>query len=306
MSARGRPSAPGMMRHGPPPGVGASAGQRPLEPLPLELAEKEVIAQVAEIERLVMENRRLAASQGAMRQDLVSAREEIQRLRAHIRSTQTESDIQIRVLLDKTAKMESDIRAGDTIKKDLQQAHKEVQSLVAARQDLTMKIQQAGQELEKCRFDIKRIPDMLSELDSMRLEHQRLRSAFEHEKRINLDLVEHLQAMERNLVGMDKEVERLRAEVVNAEKRLQGPYGGAYPNADHQYPPPIHGNGPYYDPYGRAHIQGGMSAPLEVMGPHGNANGPSAPLGPIGGPPVSSAVPPVAWGGAYDPNGAQK
>ena len=48
------------------------------------------------------------------------------------------------------------------------------------------------------------------------------RSAFEHEKRINLDLVEHLQAMERNLVGMDKEVERLRAEVVNAEKRLQG------------------------------------------------------------------------------------
>jgi len=46
-------------------------------------------------------------------------------------------------------------------------------------------------------------------------------SAFEHEKRINLDLVEHLQAMERNLVGMGKEVERLRAEVLNAEKRLQ-------------------------------------------------------------------------------------
>ena len=87
---------------------------------------------------------------------------------------------------------------------------------------------------------------------------------------------------------------------------IPGPYGGAYPNADPQYPPLIQGNGPYYDPYGRAHIQGGMSAPLEVMGPHGNANGPSPPLGPIGGPPVSSAMAPIAWGGAYDPNGAQK
>lgn len=291
-----------MMRHGPPPGTGASGGHRSLEPLPPELAEKEVIAQVQEIDYLVVENRRLAASQGAMRQDLVGAQEEIQKLRAHIRSTQTESDIQIRVLLDKIAKMEADIRGAETVKKDLQQAHKEAQSLVAARQELAMKIQQASQELEKCRIDARSIPDLLSELDSMRLEHQRLRSAFEHEKCVNLDLVEHLQAMERNLVGMGKEVERLRTEVLNAEKRLQAPYGGAYPNPDPQYPAPIQSNGPYYDPYGRAHVQGAVSGPMEGMVPHGNANGPHATVSPISGPPSSGAMPPMAWGGAYDPN----
>lgn len=294
MSARGRPSAPGMMRHGPPPG----------HPLPPELAEKEVAAQVAEIDRLVMENRRLAASQGALRQDLLGAHDEIQRLRAHIRSTQTESDIQIRVLLDKTAKMESDAKAGESIKKELEQAHKEAQSLVAARQELTLKIQKASQELEKCRTDVRDIPDMLSELDSMRLEHQRLRSAFEHEKRVNLDLVEHMQAMERNLLGMIREVERLRAEALNAEKRIQAPYGGAYPSPNPQYPPSIQGNGPYYDPYGRAPVQMGASAAMGGMIPH--ANGPLPAVGVISGPPVSGAAAPMSWGGAYDPNFAGK
>ncbi|KAL2939866.1 Protein FLX-like 2 [Bienertia sinuspersici] len=184
MSGRGHPTAPGMMRHGPPPGIGAPAGRH----LPPE---------VEEIDHLIMENRRLAESIAAMRQNRAMADEEARRLRAHIRSIETESDIQIRVLLDKISKMELGLKAGESVKKDLEQAHKEAQSLVAARQELTSKIQEASHELEKYHDDIKRIPDMLSELDIMKLEHQRLRSAFEHEKSMNLDLVEHMQKMEK-------------------------------------------------------------------------------------------------------------
>lgn len=162
MSGRGHPTAPGMMRHGPPPGIGAPASHH----LPPE---------VEEIEHLVMENRRLAESIAAMRRDRVMAQEEVHRLRAHIRSIETESDIQIRVLLEKISKLELSLKAGESVKKDLQQAHKEAQSLVAARQELTLKIQEASQELEKYQNDIKRIPDMLAELEIMKLEHQRLR-----------------------------------------------------------------------------------------------------------------------------------
>lgn len=242
MSGRGHPTAPGMLRHGPPSGIGAH---------------------VDEIEHLVMENKRLALSIAAMRQDRAMAEEEIRRLKAHIRSTETESDIQIRVLLEKISRLELSLKAGESVKKDLQQAHKEAQSLVAARQELILKIQQANQELDKWYTDIKRIPNMLSELESMKLEHQRLRSAFELEKGMNLDFVEHMQQKEEDLVSMEREIETLRAEILNVENKVQDPYGGAYPNRDIQ-DSSLYQN----DPYRRAAMEGKI--------PHSSSNGPSA------------------------------
>lgn len=163
--------AAGMMRHGPFP-----AGQRPLDPLPhLDLLENKIAAQAAEMEQLAGDNHRLAAAQVALREDLVAAQQEAQRLKAHIRSIQTESDIQIRVLLDKIAKMETDIRAGENVKTDLKQAHMEAQSLVKAREELATQIQQASQELQKVRAEVKSLPDLHDELDTLRHELKRLR-----------------------------------------------------------------------------------------------------------------------------------
>lgn len=48
------------------------------------------------------------------------------------------------------------------------------------------------------------------------------RVAFEYEKGSNIDQVERMHAMERNLISMAREVEKLRAEVLNAEKRARG------------------------------------------------------------------------------------
>ncbi|XP_059637572.1 protein FLX-like 4 [Cornus florida] len=298
--------APGMMRHGPFP-----TGHRPMEPLPPpELLENKMAVQLEEIERLVEDNRRLAATHVALRQDLVAAQQEIQRLRAHIRSIQTESDIQIRMLLDKIAKMEVDIRAGESVKKDLQQAHMEAQSLVTARQELTAKIQRATEELDKAHADIKKLPEMHAELDSLRQEHQRLRNTFEYEKGLNMEKVEQMQAMDKNLFGMAKEVEKLRAEVLNAEKRAHAPnpYGSSYMmSSDPLYPPPVHGGGAYVDPYGRPHVQMGVGAGGEGIVPYGSGNVAAAPSG-IGNAtgPGPSAGGTSVWGGAYDAMIARK
>ena len=45
---------------------------------------------------------------------------------------------------------------------------------------------------------------------------------FEYEKGLNIDRVERMQIMEKDMVGMAAELERLRAEVLNAEKRAHG------------------------------------------------------------------------------------
>ncbi|KAK9275177.1 hypothetical protein L1049_022438 [Liquidambar formosana] len=295
--------APGMMRHGPFPGLGPAAGQRPLELFPHpELAENKMAVQAAEIERLARDNHRLGSTHVALRHELVAAQQDLQRLKAHIRSIQTESDIQIRVLGDKITKMEVDIRAGDSVKKDLQQAHMEAKSLVAARQELAAQIQQATQELHKAHADVKRLPEMHAELDSLRQEHQRLRATFEYEKGFNIEQVEEMKAMEKDLVGMAREVEKLRADVLNAEKRARAPisYGGPYMNPDPSYPPSIQGSGPYVDSYGRPHVPMGVGTAGEGMIPYGRGNG-AAPPGVVGGG-VASAGSGAGWGGAYDPS----
>lgn len=167
---------PGMVRQSAFSGLRTAAGQRLLEPLPPpELLENKIAVQAAEIERLAGDNRRLAATHLTLKRELVAAHQEVDRTNDHIRSIQSESDIQNRRLLDKIRKMQADIKAGEGVKKDLQKAHMEAQSLVAAIQELTAQVQKSTQELQKARIDIETIPDLHAELDSLRQEHQRLR-----------------------------------------------------------------------------------------------------------------------------------
>ncbi|CAA2973294.1 Hypothetical predicted protein [Olea europaea subsp. europaea] len=268
--------APGMTRHGP-----LSAARHPREQLSPAFLENKFVSQAAELETLSSDHQKLTSSHMALRQDLVAAQQEVEKLREHIRSTQTEGDIQIRILLDKIAKWEADIRAGERVKKDLQQAHLEARSLVTAKQELTGQIQKATQDMDKARDDLKKLPEMNAELDSLRQEHQRLRKTFEYEKGLNVEKVEQMKVMEKDLVGLAEEVERLRAEVSNAEKAAHVPnlYGGPYMN-----PHPMNTNVGYIDDYGRPQYMGGVAVG-EGMIPSGSGSTP--------------AVNP-AWGGSYD------
>ncbi|CAK7338101.1 unnamed protein product [Dovyalis caffra] len=290
---------PGMMRHGPFP-----AGHRTLEPLPHpDLLENTIAAQAADIEQLAGDNNRLTTSHVALREDLVAAQQEAQRLKAHIRSIQTESDIQIRVLLDKIAKMEKDIRAGENLKKDLKQAHVEAQNLVKERQELATKIQQASQELQKIHTDVKSLPDLHAELENSRQELKRLRATFEYEKGLNIEKVEQMRAMERNLIGMAREMEKLRIDVLNAETRARAPnrYVGGYANPDVSGPPPVQGGGTYVDGYGRPLVHIGVRPAGDGIIPYSSSNGPVSSVG-FGVAAISTTGGVAHWAGPFDPS----
>ncbi|KAK9093896.1 hypothetical protein Scep_025365 [Stephania cephalantha] len=246
--------APGMMRRGSYPVLDAGVGHHSLESLPSsKLLEKKVVVQEAEMECLTRENQRLAATHVTWRQELVAMQQEMQSLQARIGSIETESGIQIRILLEKIAKMEDDIRAGESVKKDLLEARKEVQSLIEARQDLTTQIQLSTQDLQKAHADVKQLPELHAELNNLEQEHQRLRVAFEYEKSLNMEQVEQLHAMEKNLLSMAREVEKLHAEVLNADRRARASRAltGTHANSDPSYPPQGEGSGSYPDANGR-------------------------------------------------------
>lgn len=279
--------APGMMRHGPFP-----AGHHTSEPLShSDLLEHRLAVQAADIEQLAGDNNRLVTSQMALREDLAAAQQEVQRLKAHIRSIQTESDIQIRVLLDKIAKMEKDIRAGENVKKDLKQAHVEAQNLVKERQELATQIQQASHELQKIHTDVKSIPDLHAELENSRHELKRLRATFEYEKGLNIEKVEQMRAMEQNLIGMAREMENLRVDVLNAETRARAPnqHIGGYANPDG---------------YGRPFVHMGVGPAGEGTIPYNSSNSVVSNVG-FGGAAMSTTGGVAQWVGPFDPSHAR-
>ncbi|KAL8129717.1 hypothetical protein V2J09_018872 [Rumex salicifolius] len=268
MTSRGHPGPPRTLRHAPSLGSGSGVVQLVDASLPLELAEEKL---AVEVERLASENHKLATAQIILRRDLICAQEEVQTVKAHIRSIQTESDIQIRVLLEKIAKMEADCKNAANVKKELEQAHKEAQRLVVARQELADKVENAKKDLNAVQMEIKQLPEVLTVLDSMKEEHYRLRSSFEYEKEVNMRKVEQLQAIEKEFISMCREVERLQTEVSNAEKTSQTPpmtaaaaattaYGSQYQNPGPSHPvPAIQSNGLYYPPpYGMPPFQMGV------------------------------------------------
>uniref|UniRef100_A0A804RGH6 Transglutaminase21 n=2 Tax=Zea mays TaxID=4577 RepID=A0A804RGH6_MAIZE len=215
--------APALMRHGS-FAAGSLSSHSPLESSStLEMLENKLAMQTAEVEKLIMENQRLASSHVVLRQDIVDTEKEMQIIRTHLGEVQTETDLHIRDLLERIRLMEADIHSGDAVKKELHQVHMEAKRLITERQMLTLETEDVNKELQKLSAsgDSKSLPELLAELDGLRKEHLNLRSQFEFEKNTNIKQVEQMRTMEMNLMTMTKQAEKLRGDVANAERRAQ-------------------------------------------------------------------------------------
>ncbi|XP_021319478.1 LOW QUALITY PROTEIN: polyglutamine-repeat protein pqn-41 [Sorghum bicolor] len=215
--------APALMHHGS-FAAGKLSSHSPLQSSStLEMLENKLAMQTAEVEKLIMENQRLASSHVVLRQDIVDTEKEMQMIRTHLGEVQTETDLQIRDLLERIRLMEADIHSGDAVKKELHQVHMEAKRLITERQMLTLDIENVIKELQKLSAsgDGKSLPELLAELDGLRKEHHNLRSQFEFEKNTNIKQVEQMRTMEMNLITMTKQAEKLRGDVANAERRAQ-------------------------------------------------------------------------------------
>lgn len=212
----------GFIRPGPPPyGVRPPLGG-PLDIPPHIILEDKLAAQHAELKRLSVDNQRLAATHIALRQELATAQEEVQRLRQVAANAQVEDEAKTKNMGEKLRKLESEILAAQPLKIELQKVQAEAAKLLAYRQEVSSQIQQLTKELMQLRNEAQQLPAMKADADALALEITRARTAFEMEKKKNTELLEQRQLMEKNLVSMARDVEKLRAELVNAEKKARG------------------------------------------------------------------------------------
>ncbi|XP_062223838.1 protein FLX-like 2 [Phragmites australis] len=207
------PYGPGM--HLPPLGHGPFPYDVLPPPLP-EVLEQKLTSQRGEMQKLAVENDRLAASHGSLREELAVAQQELQRLQAQGDAAKAAEEQEMRGLLERVAKMEADLKACESVKVELQQAHAEAQSLVAARQNMVADVQKLSKDLQRNLGESQQLPALVSERDAARQEYQHLRATYEYERKLRVDHSESLQTMKRNYDSMVMELEKLRAELRNA------------------------------------------------------------------------------------------
>ncbi|CAN8251943.1 unnamed protein product [Cochlearia groenlandica] len=185
-----------------------------------DVLENKIAARAAEIDRLSSDNRKLAASYLALKEDLAVADREVQGLRSHIRKTETDTEIQIRNTLEKTAKLESIVNNRDNIRRELQSAHIEAHRLTRECEEIASKVKPAVKELKKVCINSEGVEESNEELERLKEEHKRLRKEFDEEKRGNVEKLEQLLEMERNIVAAVKAIEKLRSEIAAARSRI--------------------------------------------------------------------------------------
>ncbi|XP_004488483.1 protein FLX-like 1 isoform X1 [Cicer arietinum] len=219
-------------------------GHRPHHLHPAAVIEERLAVQHGEIQGLLGDNQRLAATHVALKQELEAAQHELQRM-AHFKdSLRADTEGRMRELYEKAAQLEAELRGADAARAELQQLHGDIKELTAVRQDLSGQVQAMSQDLARMTADLKRMPALRADVDGMKQELQCARAAIEYEKKGFTENYEHGQVMEKKLIAMAREMEKLRAEIANAEKRARaaaaagntGPgYHANYGNAETGY-----------------------------------------------------------------------
>ncbi|XP_020590033.1 LOW QUALITY PROTEIN: protein FLX-like 3 [Phalaenopsis equestris] len=246
------------------PGIAEGPFPRGHVPRPLHPAayEEELEVQHHEIRRLVGDNRRLVEDRILSQQELGAAKEEIHRLNLIIADIRAEKDAHSSKLIEKGLKLEADLRATEPLRNEVILLRAEVQKLNVIRQDLNEQVKVLTQDLKMAKAEHQQIPALKSEIDGLRQELMRARAAIDYEKKGNAELLDQRQAMEKNLVSMAREVEKLRADLANSDGRPWG-VGGAY-GMKHGSP-----EAPFAPPYGEGYgvnLGGAEKAPLYGAG----------------------------------------
>ncbi|KAG7538840.1 hypothetical protein ISN44_As13g025600 [Arabidopsis suecica] len=140
-----------------------------------DILENKIAVQAAEIDRLSSDNRKLASSYVSLKEDLTVADREAQGLRAHIRKTETDYEIQIRATLEKIAKMEGMVKNRENIRREVQLAHIEAHRLAREREELASQVKLVIKDLKKVCLEAESLEASSQELERLKEEHQRLR-----------------------------------------------------------------------------------------------------------------------------------
>lgn len=139
------------------------------------IIEDRLAAQHEDIQGLLVDNQRLAATHVALKQELEAAQYELQRMAQISDSLRADKDVQMRELYDKSVRMEGELRAVEAMRAELSQVNADIKELTTARQELTSRVQVMSQDLVRMTADWQQVPALKADMENMKQEVQRVR-----------------------------------------------------------------------------------------------------------------------------------
>ncbi|XP_072975499.1 protein FLX-like 3 [Typha angustifolia] len=210
----------------------------PSRPHPALLEEEYELQQI-DLRRLMADHHALVEDRVALQREVALGKDEIRRLNLIFGDFRAEKEAHIRELIEKGLKLEADLRSTEPLRNEVMQLRAEIEKQIDLRQELSAKVQSLTQELARAQADNKQLPILRTDIDGLQQELMRVRTAFEYEKKGNIELMEQRQTMENNMISMARDIEKLRADLANTEGRpwaAGGAYGMKISNPEGAFP----------------------------------------------------------------------
>ncbi|KAL5218384.1 hypothetical protein ABZP36_019068 [Zizania latifolia] len=172
-----------------------------------------------DIQELLVDNQRFAATHVALQQQLIAAQHELRAVSMAANKVRAEREDEVLALAEQAARIEAEARTVVAARADVDQVHADVRVLAAARTELMDRSQALREQLTRVQAEAGKGASVRAQVETMRREIQRGRAAVEFEKKAHADNLEQSKAMEKNMISVASEIEKLRGELANAEKR---------------------------------------------------------------------------------------
>ncbi|CAA0828398.1 Protein FLX-like 1 [Striga hermonthica] len=192
---------------------------RRLTPTDIHLIEARIAANDREIQTLLRDNQRLAAAHVALKQDATAAQDDLRRASAAAASVKADRDARVREVYDRSLKLEVEARPFDGIAADLGRVRAAIEELRAERKDRLENLMAIEGEIAAAQSELRRVPQLRSEIEAAQREIHQGREAIQREREMQTTNFQIDRAMEKHLVAMAREAEKLRSELADAEKR---------------------------------------------------------------------------------------
>ncbi|XP_061958586.1 protein FLC EXPRESSOR-like isoform X1 [Populus nigra] len=223
------------------------------------LLEDRISTQHREIQSLLLDNQRHAATHVALKQEVSLSQQDLRHLSTLAADVKAERDNQIREVYQRSLKLDAELRSIDAMSAELVRVRTDVQKLTVQRQDMTAQLKEMNSEIVKAKTDTQQVGVIKEEIETVQQEIQRGRSAIEYEKKTRAFNLEQEKVLEKNRILLVREIEKLRTELANAEKRARAAaaagnpspgYGRNYGSAEVRY-----GGSSYPDPNGLQQVK---------------------------------------------------
>lgn len=157
-----------------------SADLRPrlrLTPTDIRLIEDRIAVQSREIQTLILDNQRLAASHVALKQDVAAAQEDLHRLAATAASVKAERDAQVREVYERSLKLE--VEAGG-LSSELNRVRAEIKELRAERDRLSEKLKETQDDIARNGPELQEFSELKTDIEALHREIRKGRYATLH------------------------------------------------------------------------------------------------------------------------------